>query len=59
MKGLAVGEVKKGKVEEFMSRLATHYQEFALEIEGFKHQIETFFDVAEAYKILGIETTPE
>ena len=46
MKGLAVGEVKKGKVEEFMSRLATHYQEFALEIEGFKHQIETFFDLA-------------
>jgi hypothetical protein len=55
MKILSVSEVNKGKVEEFMSRLATEYQEYALEIDGFKYQIETYFNVAEAYKILGME----
>ena len=59
MQVLAVGEVKKGKVEEFMARLAKQYQEYALEIDGFKYQIETYFDVAEAYKILGMEPPPE
>ncbi|MFW9999707.1 MAG: hypothetical protein ACFE88_06280 [Candidatus Hermodarchaeota archaeon] len=59
MEVLAVGEVKKGKVEEFMSRLATQYQEYALQIDGFKYQMETYFSIAEAYKILGMEPPPE
>ncbi|MFW9876670.1 MAG: hypothetical protein ACFFG0_26545, partial [Candidatus Thorarchaeota archaeon] len=55
MEVLAIGEVKKGKVEEFMSRLASQYQEYALEIDGFKYQMETYFTIAEAYNILGME----
>ncbi len=59
MQVLAVGDVKKGKVEDFMARLAQQYQEYALEIEGFKYQIETYFHIAEAYKILGMGPPPE
>lgn len=59
MKALFVGEVKKGKVEEYMLRMAKQYQEFALQIDGFKYQLETYLDVAEAYKILGMEPPPE
>ena len=59
MKALYVGEVKKGKVEEYMLRMASQYQEFALQIDGFKYQIEIYFDIAEAYKVLGMEPPPE
>ncbi|MFX1378622.1 MAG: hypothetical protein ACFFA4_05975 [Promethearchaeota archaeon] len=59
MQVLFVADVKKGKVEEYMSRMAKQYQEYALEIDGFKYQIETYFDVAEAYKILGMEPPPD
>ncbi|MFX1438020.1 MAG: hypothetical protein ACFFAA_12600 [Promethearchaeota archaeon] len=59
MEVLFVAEVKKGKVEEYMSRMAKQYQEYALEIDGFKYQIETYFNVAEAYGILGMEAPPE
>lgn len=59
MKVLYVGEVKKGKVEEYMARMGKQYQEYALEIDGFKYQIDIFFEVAKAYKILGMELPPE
>ena len=59
MKVLFVGEVNKGKVEEYMSRMAKQYQEFALQIDGYTYQIETYFSVAEAYKILNMEPPPE
>ena len=59
MQVLFVGDVKKGKVEEYMLRMAKQYQEYALEIEGLKYQIDTYFDVAEAYKILGMEPPPD
>ena len=58
MKVLAVGEVKKGKVEEFIARLATQYQEYTY-LEGFKYQIDTYLEVAEAYKALSMEPPPE
>ncbi|NVM35582.1 MAG: hypothetical protein HWN81_08290 [Candidatus Lokiarchaeota archaeon] len=59
IKVLFVGEVKKGKVEEYMSNIAKQYQETALEIDGYKYQLETYLTVAEAYKILGMEPPPE
>ena len=59
MQVLFVGEVKKGKVEEYMSRMAKQYQEFALQIDGYTYQIETYFSVAEAYKILNMEPPPD
>ncbi|MHA2036227.1 MAG: hypothetical protein ACW98X_07325 [Promethearchaeota archaeon] len=59
IKGLFVGDVKKGKVEEFIERVAKQYQETALEIEGYKYQLETYMTVPEAYKILGMEPPPE
>jgi hypothetical protein len=54
MKVLAVGEAKKGKVEEFMTRLVKLYQEYT-NLEGYRYEIETYFDVAEAYKVLGMD----
>ncbi|MFW9951398.1 MAG: hypothetical protein ACFFKA_14875 [Candidatus Thorarchaeota archaeon] len=54
MKVLAVGEAKKGKVEEFMTRLVRLYQEYT-NLEGYRYEIETYFDIAEAYKVLGME----
>jgi hypothetical protein len=54
MKVLAIGEAKKGKVGEFMARLVKLYQEFT-NLEGYRYEIETYFDVAEAYKVLGME----
>ena len=42
-----------------MASVATQYQEYALEIEGVKYQLEIFLDMAEAYKILGMEPPPE
>ncbi|UCC19543.1 MAG: hypothetical protein JSV62_15820 [Promethearchaeota archaeon] len=59
MEVLAVVDVKNGKVEENMSNLAKQYQEYALEIDGFKYQMETYFSIAEAYNILGMEPPPE
>jgi len=59
MQVLFVAEVKKGKVEDYMSRMATQYQEYALEIDDFKYQLETYFNIEEAYKILGMEPPPE
>ncbi|MHA1105901.1 MAG: hypothetical protein ACTSPN_09325 [Promethearchaeota archaeon] len=32
MKVLFIGDIKKGKVEEYMASVATQYQEYALEI---------------------------
>jgi hypothetical protein len=54
MKVLAIGEAKKGKVEEFMARLVKLYQEYT-NLEGYRYEIETYFDVAEAYKVLGMD----
>ncbi|MFW9822405.1 MAG: hypothetical protein ACFFE4_05695 [Candidatus Thorarchaeota archaeon] len=59
IKAIFVGDVAKGKVVEFIERVAQQYQETALEIEGYKYQIETFMTVPEAYKILGMEPPPE
>jgi hypothetical protein len=59
MKVLYIGEVKKGKVKEYISRMAKQYQEAALEIEGYTYQIDTYLTVAEGYKILGMEPPPE
>jgi hypothetical protein len=59
MEVMAIGEVKKGKVEEFMNNLAQQYQEYALEVEGFTYQTEAYFTISEAYKILGMEPPPE
>ena len=58
MKVLAVGQANKGKVEEFISNLAKQYQEYT-NIEGFKYQIDTYLEVAEAYKVLEMEPPPE
>jgi predicted transcriptional regulator len=43
IKALFVGEAKEGKVEEFMSYVAKQYQETALEIEGYKYQLDHLF----------------
>ena len=59
MQVLAIFDIRKGKVEEYMARLSTQYQEYALEIEGLKYQLEIYLDVQEAYKILGMEPPPE
>lgn len=59
IKALFVGEVAKGKIEEYIEQVAKQYQETALEIDGYKYQIETFMTVPEAYKILGMEPPPE
>ncbi|MFX1456599.1 MAG: hypothetical protein ACFFDB_14590 [Promethearchaeota archaeon] len=59
IKAIFVGEVAKGKIVEYIERVAQQYQETALEIEGYKYQIETFMTVPEAYKILGMEPPPE
>lgn len=55
----AIFNVAKGKVAEAMGRFAQQYQEYALEIDGFKYQLDTFMDVPEAYKILGMEPPEE
>ncbi len=54
MKVFAVGEAKKGKVEDFMSHLVKLYQEYT-DLEGYRYEIELYFDVTEAYKVLGME----
>lgn len=59
IKVIVVNEIAKGKIEEYIERAAKQYQETALEIEGYKYQIETFMTVPEAYKILGMEPPPE
>jgi len=59
IQALFVGEAKKGKVEEFMANVAKQYQETALEVEGYKYQLDTYFTIAEAYKVLGMEAPPE
>jgi len=59
IKALFVGNVTKGKVEEYIEAVAKQYQETALEVEGYKYQIETYMTVPEAYKILGMEPPPE
>ena len=59
MKVLAMIEVAKGKVSEAIDRLGKQYQEFALEIEGLKYQMETYMSIAEAYKLLSMEPPPE
>ncbi|MBY8991919.1 MAG: hypothetical protein KGD58_14340 [Candidatus Lokiarchaeota archaeon] len=59
IKALFVGNVTKGKVEEYVEAVAKQYQETALEVEGYKYQIETYMTVPEAYKILGMEPPPE
>ncbi|MFW9894842.1 MAG: hypothetical protein ACFFD7_03475 [Candidatus Thorarchaeota archaeon] len=59
IKAIFVGDVAKGKIVEYIERVVQQYQETALEIEGYKYQIETFMTVPEAYKILGMESPPE
>lgn len=59
IKALFVGNVTKGKIEEYIEAVAKQYQETALEVEGYKYQIETYMTVPEAYKILGMEPPPE
>ncbi len=59
MKVIFIGDIEKGKVEEYMANVAKQYQEYALEIEGVKYQLEIFLDMAEAYKILGMEPPSE
>ena len=59
IKAMFIGDVKKGKVEEFIERVAKQYQETALEIDGYRYQIETYMTIPEAYKILGMEPPPE
>lgn len=59
IKALFVGDVKKGKVQEYIEAVAKQYQETALEIDGYRYQIETYMTVPEAYKILGMEPPPE
>lgn len=57
IKVIYIGSIAKGKVEEALSTLATQYQEYT-SIEGFKWQVETLLDMAEAYKAVGM-TAPE
>ena len=59
IKALFVGNVTKGKIEEYIEAVAKQYQETALEVEGYKYQIETYMTIPEAYKILGMEPPPE
>lgn len=59
MKIHAIVNVAKGKVSEAISSLAQQYQEYSFEIEGLTYQIETFMDVPEAYKVLGMEPPEE
>ena len=59
IKALFVGNVTIGKVEEYIEAVAKQYQETALEVEGYKYQIETYMTIPEAYKILGMEPPPE
>lgn len=55
---LAVGEVKRGKVEKFMKRLVKIYQEYT-NLDGFKYQVDVYLDVGEAYDVLGMDPPPE
>ena len=59
IKALFVGNVTKGKIEEYIEAVAKQYQETALEVEGYKYQIETYMTIPEAYKILGMKPPPE
>ena len=59
IKALFVGNVTKGKVEEYIEAVAKQYQETALEVEGYKYHRETYMTVPEAYNILGMEPPPE
>ena len=52
---LAVSEVKKGKVQEAMMRLATQFQEYATLIGGFKWQVNVYLNMSEAFKSIGLE----
>ena len=45
---LSVANVKKGKVEEALSRAATQNQEYAASIEGYKYEVNAYLDLAEA-----------
>ena len=37
-----------------MARVSTQYQEYGLEIEELKYQLEIYLGIPEAYKILGM-----
>ena len=52
---LSVANVKKGKVEEALSRAATQNQEYATSIDGYKYEVNAYLDMAEAYKAVGME----
>ena len=52
---LSVANVKKGNVEEALSRSATWNQEFATSIDGYKWKTNAYLDMAEAYKAVGME----
>ncbi|MFW9951744.1 MAG: hypothetical protein ACFFKA_16635 [Candidatus Thorarchaeota archaeon] len=58
MRVLAVIEPNKGKIEDYMERLVKIYQEFSY-IEGYRYELDTYFEVAEAYKVFGMELPPE
>ncbi|MFX1410368.1 MAG: hypothetical protein ACFFA6_08445 [Promethearchaeota archaeon] len=52
---LSVMDVKKGKVEEAIIDISGQYQEYVASIEGLKWKLNTFMDMAEAYKAIGME----
>jgi len=55
IKVVAIGDVVKGKYEEALLRGIQSTHEFMADIEGFKYEIETFMDIAEAMPIIGMK----
>lgn len=51
----SVMNVKKGKVEETIINVTGQNQEYVAAIDGLKWQLDTYMDMTEAYKAIGME----
>ena len=58
IKVIGIGEVVKGKVEDYVARATVSAQEYA-RIEGFKYEIELFMDMMEALAVVGLKPPEE
>ena len=58
IKTLSIGEVVKGKVEDYIAQTTKYQQEYA-SIEGFRYEIEMFMDVVEALAVVGMKAPEE
>ena len=54
IKVIGISEVVKGKYEEALARITKSNQEYT-SIEGFRYKMETFMDISEAMKIIGMK----